>query len=512
VFFFTLFLRFLRDDVIGWQDSTKRKQNAFLAGNFAPIHDELTVDLPLSKNSSPIPNDFPPGMFIRNGPNPQFTQKHNYHWFEGDGHVHAIHIHQDKSITYLNRFVQTEKYKLENDFQGPIIQGFIDSANKFVSLAHWYRVKIRGALGKPSHNTANTALKLHAGKFLALQEGDFPTELRLPSLETVGRCNFDGNVRHHMTAHPLTDPKTKDLVFFGYRMFDDPPLQYSVLSHQGKLIHHVVFPATEIPWKTMHHSFAITEHYNIFAFYPLIVDVKMVGLGKEPIEFCPDKLSKFAIVPRLWKAGEPIHWFEAAAGYAFHVANAYEEGDEIVLIACRGDCISLQIETMNVFRPYLHEFRFNMRTGKTSEKRLQFASKNGDVQPLICDFPLVHDDYQTKNNRYIYAARLAPDCIKMDALLKVDMEQMTFVEYKFGSGKYSGEWVIVPKTSQKEEDDVYLCSFVHDENSNISTFEIVDGKDLDASKYLTQVKMPRRVPFGFHGTFVSESEMNQTSP
>ena len=32
------------------------------------------------------------GMFIRNGPNPQFAPRGPYHWFAGDGMIHAFHI------------------------------------------------------------------------------------------------------------------------------------------------------------------------------------------------------------------------------------------------------------------------------------------------------------------------------------------------------------------------------------------------------------------------------------
>ena len=37
------------------------------------------------------------GMFVRNGPNPQFSPIGNYHWFDGDGMVHGIGLHTLKS-------------------------------------------------------------------------------------------------------------------------------------------------------------------------------------------------------------------------------------------------------------------------------------------------------------------------------------------------------------------------------------------------------------------------------
>ncbi|MEQ8974598.1 MAG: carotenoid oxygenase family protein [Coleofasciculus sp. C1-SOL-03] len=56
--------------------------NPFLAGNFAPVQDEITAD-ELTVIGE-LPADLS-GMFVRNGPNPQFSPIGHYHWFDGDG-------------------------------------------------------------------------------------------------------------------------------------------------------------------------------------------------------------------------------------------------------------------------------------------------------------------------------------------------------------------------------------------------------------------------------------------
>ncbi len=56
--------------------------NPFLQGNFGPVHEEVTAeDLPVVGK---IPSELD-GMFVRNGPNPQFPPLGHYHWFDGDG-------------------------------------------------------------------------------------------------------------------------------------------------------------------------------------------------------------------------------------------------------------------------------------------------------------------------------------------------------------------------------------------------------------------------------------------
>ena len=61
----------------------------FLKDNYAPwplegdVHD-LVVE-------GEIPRELA-GSYFRNGPNPQFAPRGRYHWFDGDGMIHAFRI------------------------------------------------------------------------------------------------------------------------------------------------------------------------------------------------------------------------------------------------------------------------------------------------------------------------------------------------------------------------------------------------------------------------------------
>ena len=81
----------------------------FLQGNYAPwpmegeIHDlVVTGDIPAELN----------GTLYRNGSNPQFAPRGQYHWFDGDGMIHAFTLSAGKAH-YRNRWVRTERFKLE---------------------------------------------------------------------------------------------------------------------------------------------------------------------------------------------------------------------------------------------------------------------------------------------------------------------------------------------------------------------------------------------------------------
>ena len=77
--------------------------NPFLAGLLEPVHDErfdenleVEGEIPARLN----------GMFVRNGPNPQFDPMTRYHPFDGDGMLHAVYFGDGKA-SYRNRWIES---------------------------------------------------------------------------------------------------------------------------------------------------------------------------------------------------------------------------------------------------------------------------------------------------------------------------------------------------------------------------------------------------------------------
>lgn len=142
--------------------------NPFLEGNFAPIRNEITAD------SLTVIGQLPPdlsGMFVRNGPNPQFSPIGHYHWFDGDGMLHGVQISNGQA-QYHNRYIRTQGFNIERDAGHAIWTGLLEPPQ--LDNPHG-----------PGKNTANTALIWHAGQFLALWEGGAPHAIKLPDLDTA---------------------------------------------------------------------------------------------------------------------------------------------------------------------------------------------------------------------------------------------------------------------------------------------------------------------------------------
>jgi carotenoid cleavage dioxygenase len=460
---------------------TKTVVNPFLEGNFAPIHQEITADE--LKVIGDLPSDLS-GMFVRNGPNPQFPPIGQYHWFDGDGMLHGVRI-KDGKASYLNRYVQTRGFKIERNEGRTIWTGILEPPQPDNPYG-------------PGKNTANTALAWHAGKFLALWEGGAPHAIQLPSLETVGEYTYNGSLASSFTAHPKIDPVTGEMMFFGYSLFAPPFLQYSVVSAEGELLHTVPI---DLPVGVMMHDFAITEHYTIFMDLPVTFRPERMKRGEPPLMFEPTRPSRFGILPRHGD-NSSIRWFESPACYVFHTLNAYSEGDEVVLVACRMNSTNVLMSDQTPIETEgdiarLYRWRFNLITGKVQEEALD---------DRVSDFPRVNEQLLGRPTRYGYTAKFAASPVPLfDALIKYDFSSESSQIHEFGAGRYGGEAVFVPRPAATAEDDGWLITFVYDEGAGTSELVVVNAQDVNTSP-VARVIMPQRVPYGFHGTWVCEQQ------
>ncbi|PAN22125.1 hypothetical protein PAHAL_3G516600 [Panicum hallii] len=497
----------------------KAKPLHWLSGNFAPVVDETppAPDLPVRGHLPECLN----GEFVRVGPNPKFVPVAGYHWFDGDGMIHAMRI-KDGKATYVSRYVKTARLKQEEYFGGAKfmkigdLKGFF---GLFMVQMQQLRKKFRVLDFTYGFGTANTALIYHHGKLMALSEADRPYVVKVledGDLQTLGLLDYDKRLKHSFTAHPKVDPFTDEMFTFGYS-HEPPYCTYRVITKDGAMLDPV--PIT-IPESVMMHDFAITENFSIFMDLPLLFRPKeMVKNGEFIYKFDPTKKARFGILPRYAKDDKLIRWFELPNCFIFHNANAWEEGDEVVLITCRLENPDLdkvnghQSDKLENFGNELYEMRFNMKTGAASQKQLSVSA---------VDFPRVNESYTGRKQRYVYCTIL-DSIAKVTGIIKFDLhaepesgkkelEAGGNIQgiYDLGPGRFGSEAIFVPKQPgvSGEEDDGYLIFFVHDENTGKSEVNVIDAKTMSADP-VAVVELPNRVPYGFHAFFVTEEQLAQ---
>ena len=454
--------------------------NPYLSGNFAPIRSEDDFDLVVKGE---IPKELK-GTLYRTGPNPQFEPRGDYHWFTGDGMIHAFHV-EDGKVSYRNRYVRTPKWELENSEGRALFGGF---GNPMTTDPI--------ALGKES-GVANTNILFHAGKLLALEEGHAPFEMAERTLESKG---YVTEYKGRTTAHPKIDPKTGEMVWFGYGVGDMPlsaGVSYGVTDASGKVVRRDDFQA---PFSSMVHDFLVTENYALFPILPLTGSLDRAMKGLPAYAWEPDKGSHVGVMRRDGEVSS-IRWFNAPPSYVFHPMNAWEEGGKIIADVFRYDTAPLfpNADGSPGQRSAARMVRWTFDLEGNSD-----AIKEEPIDDLDGEFPRFDERYAGLAHRHgWYAADPAnAKTIKQTAIAHLDLVTGKRQVYALTGGDMTSEPVFTPRSADAAEGDGWITAVVWraaEDRSDMLVFEALDI----AKGPIAVAELPRRVPFGFHGNWVA---------
>lgn len=476
----------------GAPDWVAEIDNPYLQGLFAPTTLEASADA-LEVSEGEIPKDLE-GAYFRNGPNSRHAPTNRYHWFDGDGMVHGIWF-EGGQARYANRFVGTRGLSLEAERGETIWPGVLGPFD--FSLPHG-----------PLKDTANTDLVAYSGRLLALwYESGQPYRLDPQTLATLGVEDFGGELRAPISAHSKVDPETGDLLFFSYG--DAPPyMRYGVVRPDGTL------HATEIslPGPRRPHDLGVTEHYSILHDFPVFYDEALFKqTGKRIPLFHCEVPTRYGVIPRFGSDAD-VRWFECQPCYMLHVVNCYEEGDWVVMIGCRTADPTLRPEREDgklaamlsglKLKANLYRWRLNLVTGQVEE---------GPLCDLNAEFPTTTGAWIGRRKRYSYHQVIPHEIpATFEGLAKYDLHAGTYERFDYGPGVFGSEASFAPRTgtspSAAAEDAGYVLSFMTDVSDWSSACWIFDAQSVTRGP-IAKVRLPHRVPAGFHATWVPAAEL-----
>lgn len=353
------------------------------------------------------------------------------------------------------------------------------------------------------YGLANTSLLFFDNKLMALGESDVPYIVRVTEsgdLETVGRYDFEGRLFMGMTAHPKIDPETGEL--FAFRYGPVPPfLNFFRVAPSGEKEPDVGIAS--LNQLSFIHDFAITRKFAIFPDTQIVAKPLEIVAGEgSMIGYDGSKVARLGIIPRYATDDSGIKWVEVPGFNFFHSINAWDEGDEIVLVAPNAGPVEHVLENQHLVCPMVEEVRINLETGKVRRKRL--CSK-----PL--ELGVVNQGFISRKNRYAYMSLGAP-FPKISGVVKLDFESEScdceVASRVYENGCFGSEPFFVPRSSDLNavEDDGYVVAYTHNENSGVSQFVVMDAQS-PTLEIVASVELPVRVPYGFHGLFVSEKDL-----
>ena len=489
-----------------------------------------------------------------------FTRCHGDGDGDGDGRVRA---------GYVNRFTRTHRLVEETRLGRPCFPKAIGELHGHSGIARLALFHARSALGlvdgDPSKGmgVANAGLVFFDGHLLAMSEDDLPYAVHINSdvggdLETLGRYDFHGQLNNcgAMIAHPKVDPQTGELLALSYDVIKKPYLRYFKFSADGRKGPDVSISSIQEP--TMIHDFAITKNFVVIPDQQVVFKLQEMLKGGSPVVHDKDKTSRFGILPRDDPDDSRLVWGDVPDCFCFHLWNAWEEmeedsGDEVVVViaSCMTPADGIFNETacdQQQLRSVLSEIRLNRTTKKVARRTI--------VPCMNLEAGQVNRRFLGSKSRFAYLA-IAEPWPKVSGIAKVDLlshhgkqpttttsngsvgggggggmdgggdeqqqqqQQQPHVVAKFmyPPGCYGGEPMFVPRIISSldsctdhgggAEDDGYVLVFMHNEVTGKSELLVLDASSSGGSsmELLASIKLPSRVPYGFHGTFITKDEL-----
>lgn len=445
-------------------------ENPYLLGPYAPIAGELTAEALTVTGTLPPELD---GTYMRIGPNPISPPDHRtYHWFAGDGMIHAVRIQGGRALWYRNRYIRSKR--------------------------------VAAALGEapapgPRHersDTVNTNVVSHAGRILALVEaGGFPVEVD-PLIGTFAYTNLDGTLQlGGFSAHPHPDPDTGELHAICYNGGNREFVRHVVVGRDGRVRREEKIAVPDGP---MIHDCAITQRFVIVLDLPVTFSMAAARAGMAmPYGWNEAHPARVGLLPREGK-GEDIIWCAVDPAYVFHPCNAYDRDDGKVVLDVA-----------------VHDRQFlpgpaSLRQSVVTFERWICDPERRQVERQLIDataqeFPRFDERLTGKPYRYAYTVALDEGRSQAGAISGVfahDLQAGTRLHHDFGPGRIPGEFVFVPRSASAAENDGWLMGFVVDANSDSTDLVLLDATDISRPP-VAVVAMPQRVPLGFHGNWIA---------
>ena len=476
-------------------------QNPFLQGPYEPLLNAYGIsDLQVE---GAIPPELE-GALYRTGSNQRFRPNDvdHFHWFDGDGMVHAFRL-KDGRASYCNRWVETDGLTVERAAGRALYNGICghsDSAQPTLPE------------GAPMiKSVAGINVIALAGKVLTMHEVDpFYWELDPHTLETRGKFNFGGTFETMLTAHPHTDPRTGEMLFYAHDN-EAQTLDCFATDLQGhvRTRHRVA-----LPFKPWIHDFIFTENYYLFVFGPIRTQPyapHLVPMGKSALSFASDTPTRVLLVHR--ESGSS-RWLDTDLWItAGHFLNAHEVADQVIIDASVTRTMEPgfagRVEDFYPFPlvnapspfsgPELHRITIDLSSGTVTTTRV------GDFN---AEFVRPNETIMGHAQRFGYMAGIhnpGPQTRGFNCIIKHDY-QTGISSYQHLSKGYEmtpGEPIFVPKPGAMAEDDGWVMVVWFDPQRNASELVIHEARDFDGAP-AARIKLDHHVPLGFHGNWIAD--------
>lgn len=453
------------------------------------------------------------GAFVRVGGDWAYPPKHaDDSVFSQDGYISRFRF-RDGKVDYKGRWVKTPRY-LANARAGRQLFGYY--RNPYDAEPGHQNI------GKPALNTvANTAVEVHAGKLFALKEDSLPYRIDPKTLDTLGPWDFGGKYKSQtFTAHPKIDPRTGELLTFGYEAtgLATNDVFFYVIDRHGNVVRET---RLKMPYVSMIHDWAITEKHVIFPVYGYVTNLERLKAGKIHWTWDRNAPTMFGVLPRDGDARD-LRWFKGPERAIVHTFNARTEGEKVILEAPIFDTNPFP------FFPYSDGSKWNPLKSRALIRRvtLDLGSRDDGFREdilfpdqAVVDLGRVDERFMGSDTRYAFTSftdRSKPfDAARGgDAGGRVtnsygvfDLKDRTMRSYFAGPTHSLAEVTFVPRSRSAEEGDGWLIGTANNLAEMRTELIIADARHPEDGD-VARVTLPFRSNVQVHGRWYDDAALD----
>lgn len=419
--------------------------------------------------------------------------------FNSDGMAMSFSFHKGR-VNFTSRYVRTPRFVAEEKAGRSLFGAYRNPFTDDPSVAG-----IRRGL-------ANTNIFFHGGRLYASKEDSQPVLLDPVTLETLGEYDFEGALTSETsTAHPKIDPRTGEMVFFGYAAKGEatPDIAYYEADPTGRITHEAWITA---PYSSMVHDFAVTQNHVVFPVVPLRSSTEWIQRGNPQFFWDPDEPVHLGILPRKGSAKD-VRWIRGSTRFASHIMGAFEDGRHLHIDTPTADTNYFPWFPDISGAPYdpdRSKTRLSRWTVDLADASAGFTERR--LMEAAGEFPRMDDRQETLPYDWgVLALNDLPGREKAGGGFRwvgaVQPSTGRTRVYDPGDGSTVGEPIFVPGDADRAgPGEGYVLVVVARRDRMHSELVILDAQHVDHEPVAT-LSLPIRIKSGLHGNWVSAAEL-----
>jgi carotenoid cleavage dioxygenase-like enzyme len=295
------------------------------------------------------------------------------------------------------------------------------------------------------------------------------------------------------SAHPERDPVTGEMFAVAY--YHEAPYAQHIIADAGGRVRRV--EPISVKDASMMHAYSLTEHYAVLYDLPVVFSPAAAAAGiRVPYAWDDTYGARLGILPREG-ADRDVRWIEIEPCYVFHAMNAYETGDDrLVLDVVRHErAFDREPAGPGENPPALWRWTVGLHGGGVHEEQL-------DDRPQ--ELPAVDERFKGCACRYGLTTEMSSGSAPYGgrSLLRHNLPSGTTEIHDFGPGARAGNPVFVPRSPEAQEGDGWVMTLVRRIGDGASRLVVLDTADFSGDP-VAVIWLPPSSPRGFHTTWLS---------